>query len=64
MTLGQAEKEAQIREKKREADVMELKVIKLQREELDFEEKVLQASLEESEALGTTLKTIVESMSY
>lgn len=50
----QSKKEAQIRLKKREADTIKLKVIKLRREELDIEEKALRASLEETEALGPT----------
>lgn len=50
----QAKKDNQIRAKKREADAMKLKVIKLRREELESKEKALRASLEETEALGVT----------
>lgn len=48
------EKETQLREKKREADVVKLKAIKLRREDLELEEKALHASLEETETLGVT----------
>ncbi|KAK1363226.1 hypothetical protein POM88_038787 [Heracleum sosnowskyi] len=45
----QADKEAQIRAKKKEADMLRLKAIKLRREELELEEKALRESLEEVE---------------
>lgn len=47
-----AKKEARMREKKKEAGALKLKEIKLQREELELEEKARRASLEESETLG------------
>ncbi|KAK1364286.1 hypothetical protein POM88_039847 [Heracleum sosnowskyi] len=44
-----ADKEAQIRAKKKEADMLKLQAIKLRREELELEEKALRESLEEVE---------------
>lgn len=45
----QAEKEAQLKAKKREADTTKLKLIKLRIKELELEEKVFHASVEEAE---------------
>lgn len=51
-TEEQAENEAQLKLKKREVNVVKLKVIRLWREELELEAKALRASLEEAKTGG------------